>query len=114
MGSPGHQRSLRDGLAEQGTTRGLASGKIDQFQAFISRLSMAERLRVLGPPNLHDVSSPVQMPSIRSAVELSKEDPVSDALSGGMFCSTEGDNSLHAALRNILNLCRAEFRAPPV
>ena len=74
--------------------------KIVQFQAFISRLSMAERLRVLGLPELHAVSSPVKTPSIRSAVELSKEDPVSDALSRGNFRSAEGDNSFHAAPRN--------------
>ena len=106
---------LRDGLAEQGTTRGLKHQvKIDQFQAFISRLPMAERFRVLGLPELHAVSSPVKTPSIRSAAELSKEDPVSDALSRGKFRSGEGDNSFHAAPRNFSNLGRAEFHAPPV
>ncbi|CAM9903172.1 unnamed protein product [Ascophyllum nodosum] len=104
-----------DGLAEHGTTRGLEHQmKIDQFQAFISRLPMAERLRVLGLPELHAVSPPVKTPSIRSAVELSKEDPVSDALPRGNFHSAEGDNSFHAAPRNFSNLGRAEFHAPPV
>ena len=106
---------LRDGLAEQGITRRLEHQvKIDQFQAFISRLPMAERLRVLRLPELHAVSSPVKTPSTRSAVELSKEDPVSDALSRGNFRSGEGDNSFHATPRNFSNLGRAEFHAPPV
>ena len=104
-----------DRLAEHGTTRGLEHQvKIDQFQAFISRLPMAERLRVLGLPELHAVSPPVKTPSIRSAVELSKEDQVSDALPRGNFRSAEGDNSFHAAPRNFSNLGRAEFHAPPV
>ena len=64
-----------DRLAKHGTTRGLEHQvKIDQFQAFISRLPMSERLRVLGLPELHAVSPPVKTPSIRSAAELSKED----------------------------------------
>ena len=75
---------------------------------------MAERLRVLGLPELHAVSPPVRTPSIRSAVELSKEDLVSDAQPRGNFCSAEGDNSFHAAPRNLSNLDRAEFLAPPV
>ena len=70
-----------DGLAELGTTRGLEHQvKIDQFQAFISRL-YGKRLRDLDLQELHAVSSPVKTPSSRSAVELSKEDQVSDALS---------------------------------
>ena len=89
--------------------------KIDQFQAFISRrLSRVERLRVLGLPELHAVSSPEKAPLIRSAVELSKEDPVSDALSRGNFRCAEAKNSFHAAPRNFLNLGRAESHAPPV
>ena len=104
-----------DRLAEHGTTRGLEHQvKVDQFQGFISRLPMAERLRVLGLPELHAVSSPVKTPSIRSAVELSKEDQVSDALPRGKFRSAEGDNSFHAAPRNFSNPGRAEFHAPPV
>ena len=104
-----------DGLAKHCTTRGLEHQvKIDQFQAFISRLSMAERLRVLGLPELHAVSPPVKTPSIRSAVALSKEDQVSDALPKGNFRSAEGDNSFHAPPRNFSNLGRAEFHAPPV
>ena len=92
---------LRDGLAEGGTTRGLEHQvKMDQFQAFISRLPMAERLRVLGLPELHAVSSPVKTPSIQGAVELSKADPAFDALSRGNFRPTKGDNSFHAAPRN--------------
>ena len=106
---------LQDGRAGQGTTRGLEHQmKTDEFQAFISRLSMAERLRVLGLPELHAVSSPVKTPSIRSAVELSKEDPVSDARSRGNFRSAEDDNSFHDAPRNFSNMGGAEFRAPPV
>ena len=106
---------LRGGLAEQGTTRGLEHQvKIDQFQAFISILPMAERLRVLGLPELHAVSSTVKTPSIRSAVELSKKDPVSDALSRGHFRLAKGDNSFHAAPRNFSNVSRAGFHAPPV
>ena len=106
---------LRDGLAEQGITRRLEHQvKIDQFQAFISRLPRAERLRVLRLPELHAVSSPVKTPSTRSAVELFKEDPVSDALSRGNFRSGEGDNSFRATPRNFSNLGCAEFHAPPV
>ncbi|CAN0455587.1 unnamed protein product [Ascophyllum nodosum] len=98
-----------DGLAKRGSTRGLEHQvKIDQFQAFISRLPTAERLRVLGLPELHAVSPPAKTPSIRSAVELSKEDQVSDALPRGNFRSAEGDNSFHAATRNFSNLGRAE------
>ena len=61
---------------------------------------MAERLRVLGLPELHAVSSPVKTPSIRSAVEMFKEDPVFDALSRGNVHPAKGDNSFHAAPRN--------------
>ena len=75
---------------------------------------MSERLRVQGLPELHAVSSPVKTPSIRSAVELFKEDPVSNALSRGFFRSAEGENSFHTAPRNFFNLGRAEFHAPPV
>ena len=74
---------------------------------------MAERLRFLGLPELHVVSSPVKTPSIQSTVELSKEDPVSDALSRGKFRSAESDNSFHAAPLRFSNLGRAEFHAPP-
>ena len=81
-----------DGLAEQGTTRGLEyQVKIDQFQAFIKTL-YGERLRVLDLQELHAVSSPVMTPSNRSAVELSKEDPGSDAPSRENFSS-----AFHAA-----------------
>ena len=77
--------------------------------------TMAESLRVLGLPELHDVSSPVKMPSIRSAVELSNEDPVSDALPREKFRSAGGENSsFHAAPRNFSNLGRVEFPAPSV
>ena len=75
---------------------------------------MAEKPRVLGLPELHAVSSPVRTPSIRSAVELPKRDPVSDALSRGNFRPAKGDNSFHAAPRNVSNLSRAEFHASPV
>ena len=79
VGSLGHRRNLRDSRAKQGTTRGIEHQvKIDQFQAFISRLSMEKG--VLDLQELHAVSSPVKTPSSRSAVELSKEDLVSDAL----------------------------------
>ena len=62
-----------------------------------------------------DLSSPVKMPSIRSAVELSNEDPVSDALRREKFRSAGGENSsFHAAPRNFLNLGRVEFPASPV
>ena len=45
---------LHDGLAEHGTTCGLEHQvKIDQFKPSIPRPSMAERLRVLGLPELH-------------------------------------------------------------
>ena len=71
-------------------------------------------LRVLGLPELHAGSSPVKTPSIRSAVELSKEDSVSDALARENFRSVEGENSFHAAPRNFFNLGRVEFHAPPV
>ena len=106
--------NLRDGLAEEDTCGLEHQVKIDQFQAFISRLSLAERLRVLVLPELYAVSSPVKTPSIRRAVELSKEDPVSDAVFRGNFRSAEGENSFHAAPRNFSNLGRVEFHAPPV
>ena len=51
---------VRDGLAQQDTSGLEHQVKIDQFQEFISILSIAERLRVLGLPNLHAVSSPVK------------------------------------------------------
>ena len=88
--------------------------KIDQFEAFISRLSMGERLRGLGLPELHAVRPPVKTPSIRSAVELPKENPVSGALSTGNFRSAEGESSFHAAPHNFSNLGPVEFHAPPV
>ena len=72
---------FRDGLAEQDTAGGLEHQvKIDQLQTFIARLSMTERLRVLGLPEVHAVRPPVKTPSFRGAVELSEENPRSGAL----------------------------------
>ena len=88
--------------------------KIDQFQAFISRLSMAERLRVLGLPEVYAVRPPVKTPSILSAVELFKENPGSGALSRGNFPSAAGKRPFSAASRKFADLGRVKFRAPPV
>ena len=104
-----------DGLAEQDTAGRLKHQvKIDKFQAFISRLSMAERLRVLGLPEVQAVRLPVKTPSIRSAVELSKENPGSGALSRENFRSAAGGRSFNAASRKFSNLGSVEFHAPPV
>ena len=88
--------------------------KIYQFQAVISRLSRAERLRALNLPELHGGRPPVKTPSIRGAGELSKESPGSGALSRGNFRSVEGETSLHVASRNFSNLGPVKFHAPPV
>ena len=85
--------------------------KTDQFEGFISRHSRVERLRVLGLTELHAVSCPEKVPLIRSSLELSKEDPVSDALSRGNFRSAEAKNSFHAAPCNFSTLGRAEIHA---
>ena len=88
--------------------------KVDQFQAFITRLSRAERLRVLGLPELHGGRPPVKTFSVQSAVELSKESTGSGAQSRRNFRSGEGENSLHAASCNFSNLGPVKFHAPPV
>ena len=88
--------------------------KIAKFQAFISRLSMGERLRVLGLPEVHVVRPPVMTSSIRSAVELSKENPGSGALPRGNFRSAAGERPFSAASRKFATLGRVEFYAPPV
>ena len=106
---------FRDGLAEQDTAGGLEHQmKIDQFQAFISRLPMSERFRVLGLPEVHTVRLPVKTPSIRSAVELSKKNPGSGALSRGNFRSAAGGRPCNAASRKLSNLSPVKFHAPPV
>ena len=76
-----------DGLAEQGTTWARASGKNCSVSSVHFKTLYGERLRVLDLQELHAVSSPVMTPSNRSAVELSKEDPVSDAPSRENFSS---------------------------
>ena len=89
-----------DGLAEQGTAGGLEyQVKIDQFQAFISGFSMAERFRVLGLPEVHAVRPPVKTPSVRSALELSQENPGSCALSRGNFRPAAGGPPFGTASR---------------
>ena len=106
---------FRDGLAEQDTAGGLEHQvKIDQLQTFIARLSMTERLRVLGLPEVHAVRPPVKTPSIRSAVELSEENPRPGALPRGSFRSAAGGHSFNAASRKFSNLGPVEFHAPPV
>ena len=103
---------FRDGLAEQDTAGGLEHlVKIDQLQPFIARLSMAERLRVLGLPEVHAVRPPVKTPSIRSAVELSEENSGSCAPPRGNFCSAAGGRSFNAASRKFSNLGPVEFHA---
>ena len=100
---------------EQDTAGGLDHQvKICQFEEFISRLSMAERLRALGLPDVHAVGPLAKMPTIQSAVGLSRGSPGSGALTTGNFRSAEGENSLHAAPRNFSNLGRVEYHAPPV
>ena len=115
-GEPGSSaEDLRDGLTERDTTCGLEHQvKVDKFQAFISRIPMAERLRVLGLPELHAVRPPVKTPSIRSAVELSKENPVSSALSRENFRSAVGGRPFRGASSKFSNLGPVEFHAPPV
>ena len=102
-----------DGLSEQDTAGGLEHQvNNDQFQAFISRLSMAERLRVLGVPEVHAVRPPVKTPSIRSAVELSNENPGSGSLPRGKFLSAAGGCPFSAATRKFAIFCPVKFHAP--
>ena len=108
---------FRDGLAEQGTAGGHEHQvKTDQFQAFISGLSMAERFRVLGLPKVHAVRLPANIPAIRSAIGLSRGNPESGALYRGNSRSAVGGSSfnVNAASRKFSNLDSVEFRAPPV
>ena len=86
--------------------------KNDQFQAFISRLSMAERVRVLGLSEVYAVRLPVKTPSIRSAVELSKENPGSGALPRGNFRSVASGCPLSAASREFGIFYPVKFHAP--
>ena len=88
--------------------------KIDQFEELISRLSMAERLRALGLPDVHAVRPPAKIPQIRSAVGLSRGSPGSGALSIRNFRSAEGENASHAAPRNFSNLGPVKFHVPLV
>ena len=69
-------QEFRDGLAEQGTAGGQEHQvKIDQLQASISGLSMAEIFRILGLPKVNAVRPPAKIPTIRSTVELSQGNP---------------------------------------
>ena len=88
--------------------------KILQFQTFISGLSIAERFRVLGLPEVHAVRLPVKTPSIRSALELSKENPGSGALSRGKFRHAAGGPPFGTASCKFSNLGPVEFYAPLV
>ena len=107
--------AFRDVLAEQGTAGGHEHQvKIDQFQAFISGLSMAERFRVLGVPEVHAVRPPVKTPSIRSAVELSQENPGPGALPRRKFRSAARGRAFNVASRKFSNLDPVKFHAPPV
>ena len=84
----------RDGLAEQGTAGGYEHQvKLDQFQAFISGLSMAGRFRVVGRPEVNALRSPVKTPTFRSALELSQGNPGPGAPSRGNFRSAVGESS---------------------
>ena len=106
---------LRNELAEQGTEDGHEHQvKNDQVQAFISKLSMAKRFRVLDLPEVHAVRPPVKTPSIRSAVELSQENPEPGALPKRNFRSAAGGRPFNVASREFSNLGPVEFHAPPV
>ena len=84
----------RDGLAEQGTAGGYEHQEtLDQFQAFISDLSMAGRFRVVGRPEVNAFRPPVKTPTIRSAIELSQGNPGPGAPSRGNFRSAVGESS---------------------
>ena len=111
----GSLRNLRKGLDKQDMAGGLEHQvKIDQFQTFISRLSMTERFRVLGLPEVHAGRPPMKTPSTRSAVELSKENSGSGALPRGNSRSAAGGRSFNAASRKFTNLGPVGFYAPPV
>ena len=91
---------FRDGLAEQDMADGLEHQvKTDQFRAFISRLPMSERFRVLGLQEVYVVRPPMTTLSIQSAVELSKQNPEPGALSRGNFRSAAGGRPSNAASR---------------
>ena len=109
-------KDCRDGLAEQGTAGGHEHHvKIDQFQAFIPGLSLAERFRVLGSvANLMAARPSAKEPTIRSAVGLSRGNSGSGALSRGNFRSAGGEISFDVASQKFLNLGPVEFHAPPV
>ena len=97
---------LRDGLAEQDTAGGLKHQvKIDQFEAFISKLSMGERLRVLlGLPDVHAVKPPVKISTIRSAVGLPRGSPRSGTLCTGRFSAVAGGCPFRVAPRKYATL----------
>ena len=57
----GESEPSAEGFAEGGHEHQV---NIDQFRAFISGLFMAERIRVLGLPEVHAVRPLVKMPSV--------------------------------------------------
>ena len=106
---------FRDRLAEQDTAGGHEHQvKVDQFQAFISGLSMAERFRVLGLPEVHAVRPPVKTPSVRSAVELSQENLRPGVLPRRNFRSAAGGRPFNVASRKLSNLGPVKFHVPPM
>ena len=108
---------LRDGLAEQDTAGGLEHPmKIDQFEAFISRLSMRVRLRVLGLLDVHAVRPLVKIPTIRSDVGLPRGSPGSGALSTGNFPFAAGGCPFREVPRecDFANLGPVKLHAPPL
>ena len=106
---------FRDRLAEQGMAGGHEHQvKINQFQAFISGLSTAERFRVLGLSEVNAVSSPSTTPTIRSTVMPPQGNPEPGALSREKNRSAVGESSFNVASRKFLSLGPVEFHAPPV
>ena len=63
---------------------------------------------------MHAVRPPVKTPSIRSAVELSQENPGSGALSRGNFRPAADGPPFGTASCKFSNLGHVEFHAPPV
>ena len=88
--------------------------KVDQFEPFISRLSMGVRLRVLGLPEVHAVRPLMKMLTVRSAVGLPRGSPVSGEVSTENCCSATGGRPFRVAPRecDFANLCPVKFHAP--